>query len=97
MTVTTSSLYREAVAYAAKQITAGSDPQQIEWDLLNLDQFSPLISSFDIEDLYQEVVWIIENGEEAAEDERLRVMERDAQRYEQYLSDYPELDTHREW
>lgn len=97
MTVTTSPLYREAVTYVAKQTIAGTDPQQIEWNLLNLEQFSSLISSFDAEDLYQEIVWLIENGEEAAEDERLRVMERDAQSYEQYLSDYPELETHREW
>lgn len=97
MTITTSHLYRKAISYVAKQTIAGIDPQQIEWDLLNLDQFSPLVSSFDIEDLYDRITDIREEGEEAAEDERLRAMEQDAQRYEQYLSDYPELDTHREW
>jgi hypothetical protein len=97
MSITTSSLYREAVTYVAKQTVAGADPQQIEWDLLNLDQFSSLTASFDAKELYDRINDIREEGEEAAEDERLRAMERDAQRYEAYLSEYPELDTHREW
>lgn len=97
MSITTSPLYRKAVTYVAKQTVAGADPQQIEWDLLNLEQFSPLMAGFDAEELYDRVNDIREEGEEAAEDERLRVMERDAQRYEAYLSEYPELDDHREW
>lgn len=97
MSITTSRLYREAVTYVAKQTLASSDPQQIEWDLLNLEQFSALISGFDAEELYDRINDIREEGEDAAEDERLRVMERDAQRYEAYLAEYPELDTHREW
>ena len=90
-------LRRQAVSYVATQINAGTDIQEIEWNLLNLEQFAPLIKSFDEDDLYQEVVYLIEAGEEALEDERMRVMERDARRYEDYLAEYPELDTHREW
>lgn len=97
MSITTSPLYRKAVTYVAKQTVAGADSQQIEWDLLNLNEFSALMTGFDIEELYDRVNDIREEGEEAAEDERLRVSERDAQRYEAYLAEYPELDAHREW
>lgn len=87
--------YRKAVTYAAEQITAGTQVEKIEWDLRNLEEFAPLIKSFG-GDLYERVIQIIEDAEDAAEAERLRVMERDARRYEEYLAEYPELDTHRE-
>lgn len=81
-------LRRHAVAYAAGLIEAGTDYQEIEWNLLNLERFAPLISSFDAEDLYDEVSLILSAADDEVEDKKLRNAERAAE----YSNQYPELD-----
>lgn len=63
-------LRRKAVSYAVSQITDGSDLQEIEHDILNLEQFSPLIASFDPDFLYDEVVEILEEAQDTFEYQR---------------------------
>lgn len=84
-------LRTKAVKYAATLITAGVPVEEIETDLLNFEAFAPLIRSFG-GDLYEQVIQIIEDGEDAAETARADAMERDARRYDEYLAEYPELD-----
>jgi hypothetical protein len=81
-------LRRLAVSYAVSEIKIETDYQEIEWNLLNLDQFKPLIASFDVEVLYDCVSEILSEADDQIADEKLR----NAQRYDEYLAEYPELD-----
>jgi hypothetical protein len=86
-------LYRKAVAYAAGQIEIGTDYQDIEWSLLNLEDFAPLINGLDIEVMYDCVSEIMSEADNEVEDRKIR----NIQRWEDYIAHNPELDTHREW
>lgn len=86
-------LRRKAVAYAVTRIEAEADLHEIEWELLNLEPYAPLIASFDAEYLYDEVIEIIEDAQDTVEDQRML----NSERYDAYLAEYPELDSHREW
>lgn len=86
-------LRRKAVAYAVSRIEAEADYQEIEWELLNLEPYAPLLASFDAQCLYDEVIEIIEDAQDMVEDQR----QRNGERYEAYLAEYPELDSLREW
>ncbi|HZI74299.1 MAG TPA: hypothetical protein VFD73_09805 [Gemmatimonadales bacterium] len=88
-----SQLHSDAVDYAADLIKAGVDYQIIEWNLLNQERFAPLVSSFDIEDLYDGIQNILSCADDQVEDERLRNEER-AWEYER---DYPEPHDVQKW
>lgn len=68
----TPSLYRQAVAYAVERFEVDTDPQQIEWELLNLDQFKPLTSSLDADVLYDCIAEIMAEADAQNEDRLTR-------------------------
>lgn len=86
---TLATLRRKAVAYAASRIEAEADYQEIEWELLNLEPYAPLLASFDAQCLYEEVFDIIEDAQDDVDDHRLLSSER----YDSYLAGYPGLVT----
>jgi hypothetical protein len=86
-------LRRKAVAYAVTRIEAEADYQEIEWELLNLEAYAPLLASFDANLLYEEVFDIIEDAQDTVDDQRAL----NSERYDAYLAGYPGLDTSLEW
>jgi hypothetical protein len=86
-------LYRKAVAYAVQRLDVEVDYQRVEWELLNDPQFKPLIDSLDADVLYDCISEIMTDADIEVENRKIR----NIQRWEDYMAEYPELDTHREF
>jgi hypothetical protein len=89
MTTNIEALRNKAVRYAAVHINNDTDWQEIEWNLLNNEQFEALMANFDAEDLYDEILEIMYDADTLAEDWR----HTSQQLRDDYDARHPELDT----
>lgn len=86
-------LRRLAHSYAVNRLRDGADYQEIEWDLLNLEQFKAFAANRDIEDLYDYISAIIADADLTVEEENRRNEERAAE----YERQWPELHDVQKW
>jgi NADH/NAD ratio-sensing transcriptional regulator Rex len=61
---TTSSLYRQAVAYAVERLEVGATSQQIKRDLLTCAEFRRLRDSLDMDELYDCIAEILDEADD---------------------------------
>jgi hypothetical protein len=86
-------LRRIAHSYAVNRLRDGVDYQEIEWDLLNLEQFKAFATNPAIHDLYDYISAIIADADLTVEEEN----RRNEERYEEYLQEWPELHDVQKW